>query len=125
MEFKKSKNKLFGVKLTKAEQRVLDEEIRKQAAEFDRKHGQEIVAMVLWELHDIFGFGEKRLRRFYDQFSPHLDELIERYELDSSDDAWICKKKLKDELQIDLDIWDAESGVNEIVEADIRTKEEQ
>lgn len=82
-------------------------EIQRQIAEFDKQHAQEFDAMVLWVLNKEFGFGEKRLRRYYDRFSPVLHELITRYELGKADTPWICKEDLK-KIRVDLDEWEKE-----------------
>ena len=54
-------------------------EIQKQLAEYDQKDTQEIDAIVLWVLRQTFGFGKKRLKRFYDNFIPAIEELVRRY----------------------------------------------
>lgn len=91
-------------KLTSAQRRAMNQEIRNQLAEYDRKNELEIDAMVLWVLHEEFGFGLKRLRQFYDAFSSVMDKLVERYVMDDSDQPWLCTYKLK-EIGIDLDEW--------------------
>lgn len=82
----------------------MNQEIRNQLAEYDRKNELEIDAMVLWVLHEEFGFGPKRLRQFYDAFSSTMDILVERYVMDNSDQPWLCTYKLK-EIGIDLEEW--------------------
>ena len=82
----------------------MNQEIRNQLAEYDRKNELEIDAMVLWVLHEEFGFGTKRLRRFYDAFSSAMNELVDRYVMDDSDQPWLCRYKLK-EAGIDLEEW--------------------
>lgn len=102
MRVKKSGGKIFGAQLTVAERKALDIEIKKQMAEYDRKHRNELEAMVLWQLHAQLGFGVKRLKKFYDNFNPIVEELIERYQLEEDDSIWICTLKLK-ELGIDIE----------------------
>lgn len=95
--------------LSKAERKAMEMEIQKQLAEYDRKHANELDALILWLLHEEFGFGKKRLRRFYDRFGPALDELVGRYELDDDDKVWLCTRKLK-EQGIDISQWRRENG---------------
>ncbi len=102
MRVKKSGGKIFGAQLTVAERKALGIEIKKQMAEYDRKHRNELEAMVLWQLHAQLGFGVKRLKKFYDNFNPIVEELIERYQLEEDDGIWICTLKLK-ELGIDIE----------------------
>lgn len=60
--FKKSGGKIFAVQFNKAEERALDQEIKKQIVENDRAFdmGQRIIHPVV--LHTQFGFGSKRLK---------------------------------------------------------------
>lgn len=99
--------KIYGAKLTAAEQQAVDMEIKKQLAEYDRKNSDEIDALVLWILRTEFGFGEARLRRFHDVFGPGLDALCERYEMPDCDCVWLCTQKLKDD-GIDISKWNKE-----------------
>lgn len=110
MQIKRTGKKVFGAKLTAAEQKAMMIEIRKQLAYYGRKHERETDAIVLWVLHSEFGFGAKRLRRFYDTFAPCVNELADRYELDDDDRPWICTYKLK-EYGIDLEQWEKERGI--------------
>ncbi len=86
---------------------AMDREIKRQLAEYDRAHALEIDAMVLWVLHDKFGFGKTRLKKFFDEFAGAVDELLEWYEMDTSDQSWICTHKLK-EIGVDVEQWDWE-----------------
>ncbi len=108
MWFKKSGRQIFGVELTAAEQKAVDREIEKQLAEATRKHNLEIVAMTLLTLHEEFGFGETRLKRFFDRYDKVVDGLIQRYLLEEDDAPWIAAHKLK-EKGIDIEAWYAES----------------
>lgn len=70
--------------------------------EMNRNNEEEFDALVLYTLHEEFGFGEKRLKRFYKNFSLRLHELGERYQMNEYEDKlWLCRKKLK-ELGIDI-----------------------
>ena len=73
--------------------------------EMNRQNEDELDAMVLYILHSEFGFGPKRLKRFYDSFSTGLRELGERYQMNEYDDRlWLCQTKLK-EAGIDISEW--------------------
>lgn len=103
MFFKKSCGKLFGVDLNKAEERILTAEINKHFAEQDRKNVIEVDAMILWELHDLLGLGEKRLTEFYKRFIPALDAMCKRYEMETEPERiWLCTHKLK-EIGVDVE----------------------
>ena len=97
--------------MTAEQRKIMKAEIRKELAEHDRKHAYEIDAIVLWVLMDVFGFGEKRLKRYFDEFGKQLNKLIEYYEMNEEDEAWLCSYKLK-QAGIDLDKWEAEKNEN-------------
>ena len=94
-------------KPTKEDKRTIDTEIRLSFAEYDRKNVREIEAITLWALHEIFGFGKKRLRLFYFLFKKKIDELINRYLMTEQDMDWLCTRKLK-EIGVDVDEWHKE-----------------
>ena len=107
MRVKKSRGKIFGAELTSAEKKAMDLEIEKQLAIWDRKNAIELSSLSLWILHEEFGFGPERLKRFYDAFSTGINELCKRYDMDDGTNdskAFLCTHKLK-EYGIDLDEW--------------------
>ncbi len=104
----KYKGSVYGAKLTAAERKAMDIEIQKELAEYDKKHAVELDAMILWVLHEKFGFGPKRLRQFYEGFFGELDALLKRYEMEEGDDLWLCTRKLKD-AGVDLAAWHEEN----------------
>ena len=89
------------------QKKAMDMEIRRQLAGYDEKNTLEIDAMVLWVLYSQFGFGKRRLRKFFDLFNVELDALIKRYVMDNSDVEWLCTRKLKD-AGIDISEWSKE-----------------
>lgn len=52
MYMKKAGGKVYGAHLTAAEKKAMDIEIRRQLAEYDLKHANELDAMILWHLHE-------------------------------------------------------------------------
>lgn len=100
---------MYGASLTAAEKKAMNIEIQRQFAECDKLHNLEIDAMILWQLHEQFGFGPKRLKRFYDNFAPAMDALVKRYEMDDSDQIWLCTHMLK-EYGIDIKDWNNKRG---------------
>lgn len=68
------------------------------------KNELELDAIILWELHTQLGLGPKRLKKFFDGFSDALNALVNRYEMDISDDVWLCTHKLK-EIGVDVEDW--------------------
>ena len=108
MQIKKSGKAVYGADFTANEKRAIDLEIQRQLKEYDKKHKVEIDALILWQLHKIFGFGPKRLKKFYTAFGEDMRALIKRYDLEDSDDIWLSTRKLK-EYGIDLEQWEKES----------------
>lgn len=105
MQVKKSNGHIFGANLTSAEKKALDIEVRRQFAEYSCKYELEIESMFLLMLREEFGFGEERLKRAHKALSKGIDKLVERYQLDESDAAWLCTYKLK-EQGFDISKWE-------------------
>ena len=108
MRVKKAGGSIFGGAMSAAEKKAMDLEIQRQLAEYDRKHLVEIDAMILWVLHERFGFGPKRLRQYYDSFRACTNELVERYQMDAGDDIWLCTQMLK-RIGVDVEQWHKEA----------------
>ena len=81
---------------TSAERKAMMTEINRQCAEYEEKHGKELMNRALWVLYSEFGFGEKRLKRFADAYNNEIKQLVEHYELEPEDDVFLCTRKLKD-----------------------------
>lgn len=90
------------VKLSNAEEKALDAEIKRQLAEYDKKNTAEIDAIALYILYSEFGFRKKRLDRYLKSFNRAIKELRDRYEMNPEDDVWLCTRKMK-ELGYDLE----------------------
>lgn len=112
MEIKKSGSYIFGAKLTAAEKKALDMEARRELAEHTRKHEIEVEALVIRQVRRLTGWGETRLKRFYDGFADELNSLLERYEMPEVDAPWLCTRELKDE-GFDIEQWHHERYPNE------------
>jgi hypothetical protein len=112
MTVRKNRGSVYGASLTATEKKAMNMEIQRQLAEYDRKHVLEIDAMVLWLLHKVYGFGPKRLKKFFDALAPATDELVKRYEMDDSDKVWLCTHMLK-EYGVDIKTWNKERGNNQ------------
>lgn len=104
MKIKKAMKKIYGASLSSSEQKALEKEIQRQLGEYDQKNTKEIDAIVLWILHEEFGFGISRLKRFHDILTQRLKELSEYYEMDEKDQSLLCSVKLKS-YGIDLENW--------------------
>ena len=112
MQFKKSGGKIYDVELNAAERRALNAKAGQAMAEYVRKNDLEIEAVVIRQLRILTGWGEVRLKRFYDGFVDELDMLTKRYEMSGTDEPWLCMKELKDE-GFDIEQWHRERKPNE------------
>lgn len=110
MIVKQSGKIILGAELNPREQKALDIEIRKAAAEMARKHADEVDAMVLWWLRQKLGFGYERLKSFHHDFATDYFALCDRYEMDLEEDQiWLCSHKLKEyDSRIDIRAWNDE-----------------
>lgn len=93
-------------KLTVAQQKALDHEIRKQTLESVKKLEKNLTALVLYSLHTYPNtkWGKKRLLEFYEVFRKNLRKLEEYYEMRNGDDsAFLFKMLLKSETGIVVD----------------------
>ena len=93
--FKKSGGKIFAVQFNKAEERALDQEIKKQIVENDRAFDMDKESSILWMLHTQFGFGPKRLKLAWKLFYAETLKLREYYLMEQADDGWYwvrCRK---------------------------------
>ena len=104
MQVIKVLGKVYGAKLTNAEREALNIEIRKELAEMTRRHEIEMDSIILWEMMAQLDLDIDTLHKFYVAFGPSLKALIDRYELDETDDVWLCTRKLKDK-GIDIEAW--------------------
>ena len=112
MHIKKSNGKVYGAEFTKAELKAIEMEARRALAEYERKNAIEIEAIVIRQLRRLTGWGETRLKRFYDGFDDELNKLIERYEMTEEDSPWLCTMDLKRE-GFDIEQWHKEKYPNE------------
>jgi len=97
-------------KMTAEQKKAMNEEINRQIIENDTKFSIDHDATVLYTLYVTFGFGPKRLRRFWDACLKNIIELREYYQFGPEDDGWICRRKLKD-IGVDVEAWYKENDL--------------
>lgn len=95
MQIKKSGGKIFGAIMTDAEKKAIDMEVRRQLDEYNKNNADNIDAMILWHLHEEFGFGKKRLMKFYETFSERMKETSDYYLFEETKMPWLYREKLK------------------------------
>lgn len=87
------------------------QQMEKFAAEMVAKKSfelaQDMTAIILYTLHEEYGWGEIRLMRFYNSIMPLVNELRDHYEMQDAEAArFLCTVKLKDETGIDVETLD-------------------
>ena len=81
--------------LNSKQQKILEQECIK---EFDRlleTYNREVVLQVLYILRFEYGFGQKRLKEFFDKFALMQVKTINRYEVKDEEIPDICEIKLR------------------------------
>lgn len=94
--------------MTAAQSQAMKREINKQILARDSEYWLDIDACTLWVLHKRFGFGKRRLRRFYESFQQEHERLREYYEMTDEPSNWICRVLLKRETGVDVEEWEGE-----------------
>lgn len=112
MDALRSHNEAKKKDLSPWQKKLMMKEIRRQCAEYYRKHEAEMVASMLWQLHIQEGWGVKRLRRFWESYTPNLTKLVDHYEMEDSERFWLCIRKLKD-IGVDIVAWQNETNDDE------------
>jgi hypothetical protein len=94
-------------KVSDVDNKIITKEIRTQIGEQLLIMEKDIDALVLWYLHEEYGWGKTRLKKFYKGFSHKIKELSDWYVMAEGDQAWLADYKLK-ECGIDVDEWKKE-----------------
>lgn len=102
MHVKKHRGTIYGASLSKQEVKAIQIEVNKQLAEASARLEYDTDSMVLYTLATEFGFGKKRLRRFYKALKVGHDQLTQHY-LD--DDFPFLARTQLEHMGIDLDKW--------------------
>ena len=82
-------------------QKLVNEECRKKLLELDEEFSADYEAAILWQLHEMFGFGQSRLIRFYKAFATMHEQLRKHYEISQDEQGWLYRQKL---LGIGVDV---------------------
>ena len=106
MIFKKFQGQIFDVELNKKEQKALHEKVNQQILENHRKFVDDYDYMVMKILHDYFGFGLTRLRRFYDSFIKENDALEKHYEM-ADTSVYIARQEMN-AIGCNIEEWNRE-----------------
>ena len=90
-------------KITNKMRKELQREIRLETAKNVQDLSLNLQAIVLWNLHEQLGFGQRRLIEFQRSFLPLIKELQDFYMAESSEETeFILLYKLKNEVGVDV-----------------------
>ena len=91
-------------KFTRVEENTMIATIEDELNRIGNNTDCEIDAAVLLTLHREFGFGETRLKRFFNSFIRIIPGMLDMYAMDDNkeDRKWLCAHKLKEETGIDI-----------------------
>lgn len=90
--------------LNSEQKKAMNKEINRQILENDMKFSKDYDAAVLWTLRVCYGFGKKRIRRFWDCFLAEHQRLRECYEQNPDSEEANYKELLK-KIGVDVDTW--------------------
>ena len=97
-------NALLPYRMTNRARKAFEREINRQTGENVRKLALNLQALVLWGMHQKYGWGKKKLLDFQKDFRPLIEELQKYYEAEDADQTeFICLYKLKNEVGIDVE----------------------
>lgn len=89
-------NAIVQRKLSNSQMQALKGEIRSTIASSIGKLSGNIEAIVLWQLHEQKGLSVKQLEKFLEGFRPALQELMDFYGIESTEDVeFACVQNLK------------------------------
>lgn len=96
------------LRVTKQIRQMVNDEVRKQMQNETVEMDDNYDAVVLYTLHAHYGWGEKRLKDFYNAFSEEFERLKKYYSFDdNADTIFVCKYALK-KIGVDVEAMNAE-----------------
>lgn len=106
MTFHKCNGQIFKVELSSKEQKAADAEINRQLIERYSQLTDDVDYMIMRILHDHFGFGVTRLKRFHEAFITDNDALVKHYEMPDAG-AYIARKEMN-AIGVNIEEWNKE-----------------
>ena len=106
MFFKKFRGQIFDVELNPKEREVLNQKVNEMLVKRHGEFADDVDYMILYILHNQFGFGHKRMRQFYEAFIAENDKLIKHYEMPDAG-VYIARKEMN-AIGVDFEKWNNE-----------------
>lgn len=93
----------FVPRLSSKERKEIEREVRLQTAQNVKNLSLNLQAIVLWNVHEQLGFGQKRLIEFQRTFLPLIKQLQDFYMAEDAEETeFILLYKLKNEVGVDV-----------------------
>ena len=89
--------------MNKAQQEAFNAEVRRQLAEHLRVCEGDLWAMLLYHVHLVARWKKPGLTRLYKESKADFKELLNWYQFGKADESFLCRHKLKNECDIDID----------------------
>lgn len=90
-------------RLSNKERKEIEREVRRQTGKNVKDLSLNLQAIVLWNLHEQLGFGQKRLIEFQRSFLPLIKQLQDFYMAEDAEETeFILLYKLKNEVGVDV-----------------------
>lgn len=100
---RRQKMNAFVPRLSNKERKEIEREVRIQTAKNVKNLSLNLQAIVLWNLHEQLGFGQKRLIEFQRSFLPLIKQLQDFYMAEDAEETeFILLYKLKNEVGVDV-----------------------
>ena len=106
MFFKKFRGQIFDVELNPKEREVLNQKVNEMLIKRHGEFADDVDYMILYILHNQFGFGVQRLKKFYEAFIVENEALIKHYEIPDAG-VYIARKEMN-AIGIDFEKWNQE-----------------
>lgn len=106
MNFHKVNGQIYKVELSPKEKKAMDAEINRQMLAKHALFTDDFDYMVMRILHNEFGFGLTRLKRFYEVFSADNDALVKHYEMPDAG-VYIARKEMN-AMGCNIEQWNSE-----------------
>ena len=83
---------------------IVREMARKEVYAANAQYAEDFDACVLYALHEVCGFGKKRLTRFFRRYMELRDEVLDRYRFadENEDFTWWARRELN-RIGVDVD----------------------
>ena len=90
-------NVRLNKQLNAKQRKALHQESKKEFFKLLELYNKQVSLQIMHTLHFDFGFGEKRLRKFFDKLKTMQARLIERYDAIDEEVPDICEIQLRED----------------------------